>query len=369
MFTLALAHTLYYDGKNGDELGLTLKQTTSFEESAARATLAETWDFMEADLQEALKITKPFKNSEGKNQNWRGTTVSVKAFAARYYLYRANYEKAQKYASEVLSEYSTMKDYNDPNEMYFHTKTDSYTVNGQVIKCQYPYVFEQLSSEASYTKLFEWKELLYMRTVDYASWWYIPSDDLVANYAKDLPGGDLQNDLRYKYFVIEDMGLRYCDKKDYGRLPGYAQFYYDDIISGPTTSEMNLIMAECYARANNTDQALTFLEKVRKCRIATSVYTPCTAASPADALKIILRERRREMPFSIRWYDLKRLNANDPANQVTVTKTFYEYNETTILKDKGTKEYVLEPNSRKYAMPIYSGEIDNSDNVIQQNTY
>ena len=128
-FQIALAHTLYYTGSNGAELGITLKNSISFEETSARSTLAETWDFIDADLQEALKITKKFKNSDGKNQTWRGTTVSVKAFAARYYLYRADYAQALKYAQEVLGEYSYLKDYNNPAEMYYLARTDSYNIN------------------------------------------------------------------------------------------------------------------------------------------------------------------------------------------------------------------------------------------------
>ena len=91
MFQLALAYTLYYDGTNGGELGLTLKQTTSFEESVARANLADTWAFIDSDLQAALEgITAPLV-SDGKRRVWRGTTAAVHAFAARYYLYRGDY--------------------------------------------------------------------------------------------------------------------------------------------------------------------------------------------------------------------------------------------------------------------------------------
>ena len=75
------------------------------------------------------------------------------------------------------------------------------------------------------------------------------------------------------------------------------------------------------------------------------------------------------MPFSIRWYDLKRLNANDSANQVTVTKTFYPFNSTTVQKGEPTKAYTLAPNGRHYAIPISNDEISKSYNEIVQNTY
>ena len=75
------------------------------------------------------------------------------------------------------------------------------------------------------------------------------------------------------------------------------------------------------------------------------------------------------MPFSIRWYDLKRLNANDPDNQVTVRRKFYKTNGTVVLPNDGIVEYVLEPNSRHYAIPIGKDEIAKSNNVIEQNKY
>ncbi len=373
-FQIALAHSLYYTGSNGDELGITLKQSTSFEESVARATLKETWDFIEADLQEGLKVTKSFKNSEGRNQNWRATTASVKAFAARYYLYRADYDKARKYAEEVLREYNVLKNYNDPAEMSRHSYVDMYTINQgtseqEVVTVHYPYTYPQMSSDATRVLFAEWSEMLYMRACYYGSWWYIPSKDLLDTYRTDVPGEDPNNDLRYYYYVLPDFGLRYCEKTTRGRQPGYCQFFFDTVISGPTTAEMNLIIAECAARNGNIADAMKYVNNVRRNRIVSAVYVDLTASSQADALKKVLQERRREMAFTMRWYDLKRLNANDPANQVTVTRTFYPYNETTIQTGETPKSYVLAPNSRHYALPISEDEINKSKGVIQQNTY
>lgn len=373
-FQIALAHTLYYTGSNGDELGITLKQTTSFEEPVARATLQETWDFIDADLQEALKVTKPLVRNDGKRQNWRATTAGVKGFAARYYLYRADYDKAKQYAEEVLREYSALKDFNDPAQMYRHSHVDTYTINQgkpdqEVVTVYFPYTYPQMSSDATRVAFAEWTEMLYMRACYYGSWWYIPSQSLLETFATDVPGGDPNNDLRYYYFVLPDFGLRYCQKTTLGRKPGYCQFFYDTIVSGPTTAEMNLIIAECLARGGDVAGAMNYVNKVRKNRIARAVYVDLTASSKDDAVKKVLQERRREFPFVLRWFDLKRLNANDPANQVTITRTFYPYNETTIQTGEPTKQYVLEPNSRHYAMPISEDEITKSKGEIQQNTY
>ena len=333
MFQLALAYTLYYDGTNGDELGLTLKQTTSFEESVARANLADTWAFIDSDLQAALEgITAPLV-SDGKRR------VS---FAARYYLYRGDYTNALAQVEAVLSETTDLKDYN--TSMSFFDTPDEYTINGstgspETVFVDYPYTCLQFYGSNGYPELFEWEELLFARTCSYASWWYIPSEGLLDTYAIDLStetpasvsegleDGETydtrKNDLRYEYFICEDFSLRYCSKDPAYRYPGYCQFYYDNIISGPTVSEMLLIKAEIQARQG-----------------------------------------------VMRWYDIKRLNANDDlSDDITISKTFYPYNTSTVLSSEEPVEYRIEPGSRKFATPIPDVEITRSEGAIQQNTY
>lgn len=368
-FQIALAHTLYYDGKNGDELGITLKKTISFEESVSRATLKETWDFIDADLQEALKITKKYKNSDGVRQTWRGTTAGVNGFAARYYLYRGDYTQAKNYAEAALKEYNEFCNFN--TEMSWDSHVDQYTINAgtpqeEVITIKYPILYPQ--SDIAKNAI-EWKEMLYCRVGYNGNWWYIPTQGLIDAFKTDVPGGDPNNDLRYLYFMHPDMGLRYAEKTTNGRIPGYCQLFYQGIVSGPNVAEMNLIIAECIARSGDASGAMTYVNKLRKNRILASVYTDLTASSKEDAIKKILMERRREMPYVIRWYDMKRLNALDPANQITVTRTFYKYNETSVMTADPTIEYKLEPNSRHYALPISSDEISKSEGAIQQNKY
>ena len=39
-------------------------------------------------------------------------------------------------------------------------------------------------------------------------------------YLIDLPGGDAQNDLRFRYYYAEDFSLRACSKDPAFRWPG-----------------------------------------------------------------------------------------------------------------------------------------------------
>lgn len=372
MFNLAVAHTLYYTGQNGEELGLSL-QTTSFVDSSARANLADTWAAIDADLQEALKITVPLKSGD-RNRVWRATTASVNAFAARYYLYRGDLTQAKTYAEKALSEYSTLWDY---NTMTFSQSTIKAEINAstnpEVVFMKLPQGYDaRLSGAANFGAWFDEPGVYLARDCYHASWWFVPSQNLVDTYAIDVPGGDSQNDLRFRYFFVEDFSLRTCSKDPAFHWWGVMMHYMESINSGPSVAEMMLIKAECQARGGDYAAAMKTLVPLRKARIDASVYTELTASSKEDGIKKVLEERRRETMMTLRWYDLKRLNANDyAADDVTVTHKFYDFNPASgsVIMDGGVKTYTLEPNSRHYAIPIPKTEIANSKGAIQQNVY
>ena len=370
-FQLALAYTLYYDGSNGSELGLPLKRSISFEEDITRASLADTWAFIESDLHEALKSEVPLE-TDGKRRTWRGTRVAINGFAARYYLYRGDMDNALKYANAALNEYSTLKDFNTMDYFWYVDEVDVKwgTAEPETVYIKYPEIYATLMDAASYRSFFEWDEMLFARSCYYASNWYIPSQELLDCFGADAPGGDPMNDLRYKYFMCQNYSAGWCNTRYEAFLyPGYVQYDYD-IISGPTVAEMLLIKAEAQARNGNWQEAMTTVATLRKNRIEASEYTAPTATSQADAVKYILRERRREMPFTARWYDLKRLNGNgDPSDDITVTRVFYPYTSASILRNDPARTYTLEPGSRHYAMPIPTSELDLAKGVLEQNRY
>lgn len=379
MFNLAVSYTLYYDGSNGSELGVSLKRTISFEESVARASLADTWAMIDADLQASFGVTAPL-TSNGKRRTWRVTTAAVHAFAARYYLYRGDLQSALTHADEALKEYSTLRDFNDPTQMHHYDKDGQKKINtadglgpAETLTFKYPYCWNQLDMSLY---AIEWTDMYYARTTGYDGWDLIPSPGLIDTFKEDIKDGDPKNDLRYYYFMLEDYSVMrgYHDGTQEGRpafrYPMYKQMYESTIISGPTVAEMILIKAEVQARQGDASGAMNTLDPLRKARIATAAYTKLTASDKADAIKKILRERRREMPFAIRWYDMKRLNANDdPSDDITVKRTFYPFNENTVLDKDPVQDYTLAPGSRLYAIPLPQTELDKAAGQIQQNTY
>lgn len=356
---LANTYCLPFTEANKGEMGLPIKKSTSFEEDLTRVSLEETYAFIEADLQEALKINKPLVVG-GRPEHWRSNTAAVNGFAARYYLNRNNYTEALKYANLALAEYSTLVDYNNPAEMYYGSPATFSVTGGPSYTCQYPFTH---NNQTNLVDMIGWKEFLYFRMQNYGSWLYLPSQDLLSLY-------DQANDRRYEFHIVENGSYFLGSNTPTNGLPQYVFFFKDRIPSGPTTAEMYLIKAECLARTADMSGALTAVNTLRSKRIRPGATVNLTAASPAEALRKILQERRREMPFVQRWYDLRRFNNNsDPGDDVVVTKQFYPLTLAGADVTQPVKTYTLEKNSRKYALPLHSTEIISGRGQLIQNKY
>ena len=349
-WNLVNTYSLPYTDATKTEPGIPLKKSTSFEESAGRGTLEDTYKFIESDLQEALKC-KTTLIQDGKCKHWRANTAGINGFMARYYLNRNDYTNALKHANDALTEYSTLVNYN--SEM---GEEDSMGVG-----INFPTTFEWDAN--IYTKRIKWKETLYMKFLysTNVSTLFFPSEDLQDLY-------DTEHDLRYKYHFTEGvMDMYLCDYP----YPIYTFFSMNHIPSGPTTAEMYLIKAESQARLGDYTQAMETVNTLRAKRMVPGEWVKLQANNQTEAIRQILEERRREMPFSQRWFDLRRLNNNEDPNDdiADVTRTFYRISSTTIYDKEEPIIYTLKKNSRKYAFPIRENEIELSNGAMQQNTY
>ena len=120
-------------------------------------------------------------------------------------------------------------------------------------------------------------------------------------------------------------------------------------------------------RLGQWQEALNVLTPLRQARFRTGTATALTASSQAEALKVVLEERRRELPFAFRLSDIKRFSVNEtPDDDVTITRDFFEVSVTEV--DTNTpKTWVIQGNSPALAMPIFQTEIDSSQGLIEQN--
>lgn len=360
MWVLAQTYCLPYTDQNKGELGLVLKESIDFEEDVTRKTLQETYVFIEKDMNEALRIMAE-NPTYSKNKSWRAGKASVNAFAARYYLNRNDYDRAIKYAEIALKEHSELVDYN--LEMRYSDIYSYKVVNGEKVQILYPYTHDKRFYQP--TDMMAWKELYFYRFLVDESWWMTPSKELLECYDKEY-------DLRYRYHMVKNYSYEMGVIDPPYEYPGYIFFDSDRVPSGPTVAEMILIKAEVLARQGNYTDAMIVVNKLRDKRMdlrAPQDRKYLAATNKDEAIREILQERRRELPFSQRWYDLRRYNNNDyPGDDVDVIKrSFFAYNEVSILGDT-PKEYSLEKGSRRYAAPIPQEDVNSMGN-IQQNKY
>jgi len=139
---------------------------------------------------------------------------------------------------------------------------------------------------------------------------------------------------------------------------------------GPTVPEMLLTKAEAEARLGKVSEAMTSVNTLRKARMDNSADdVELSASNQEEAVKAILDERHREMPYLMRWADIRRLAYNEvDYDDVTVTREFYEVEDGIPNTDKITT-YTLPVRSPRYAQPISDIEIKRSGNQIKQNEY
>ncbi|MDR0505711.1 MAG: RagB/SusD family nutrient uptake outer membrane protein [Dysgonamonadaceae bacterium] len=369
---LELVHTycLPYTEETKNELGLALKQSVSFEELSHRATLAETYALLESDIEKALEIKSKLVQND-RVRHWRGNIGAANALAARYWLGRGDYAKAETYAQAALNEYDQLLDYN--TEMRYSSKTETPRIYNdpsdldyyEEFTVKFPYTYD---NQTDMTDMIGWREFYYFRLLNYDSWWYIPSQELVNLYNHDY-------DLRFKYHYVD--GYSYISpasmNKPAYRWYGYIFFFKDRIPAGPTVAEMLLTKAECQARRNDVQGAMATVNILRAKRIDSSAPANeinLSASSRQDAIVKILEERRREMPFYIRRFDIRRFYCNtDDFDDVTITKTFFPYSNTAVLGGDAPVQYTIGKGDRRWASPILNTDIVSSQGKLQQNTY
>lgn len=369
-YELANAYCVPYNEANLNELGLPITKSTAYSDNYSRATLKETYELIEDDLEQALGITTPLVEN-GVRKIWRENSAAANGFAARFYLNKGDYAKAKDYAEKALSANSDITNYNDEGQV-FMSETMDY-IFGEM----WPAVswFEESSMDAT-GLMPSLKQQSYYYHLCYSGSWAVPS-------TKFLNGFDREYDMRYKLFYYEDysalsmgaIGLAY----GFSAIPGYSYFFADAVDAGPCAAEMYMIKAECMARQGQWSEALNELNmKFRPFRISTDAPTEVmnlSATSQQEAVNLILKERMLEFPFTLRWMDIRRCNFNDDtSDDVTITRRYYPIAASGMHVpevDQEMVEYTLTPQSDKYTytMAIPATEMETSNGTIQQNPY
>ena len=371
---LVNVYCLPYAEENLQTLGLPLKKTTHSDEDMTRATLKDTYAFIESDLKESLKSPRM---DVDKDERWLVSQPAAKALMARFYLFTGDYEKAQKFADEALkSKNATLLDYNNLTTYtldkggFYNEETDE-SIN------------DDMSGDNS-------NVLTYCETYNYAAYQFVNYQELyypqfytVTSTVNMLASQELVNlydgetDLRYTNFYVKNGLIDYWvygfnDKCIYHQFSSRNQWGQQmDVFVGasPTVAEMYLTKAEAMVRTGAWNEAMDIVNDLRKNRFSTNSNYSITANNQIEALTQVLKERRRELPFVMRWYDIRRFAFNEtPEDDVELRRTFYTI-ENGEVDFNTEKEYVLPVKSKRYAQPILTSEIQRSHGQIQQNQY
>lgn len=355
-------YTLPYNQANLNEPGLVLTDKIGFDYSLVRSSLKDTYDFIEKDIIEALKINVELKNKFGQGSLYRVTSASANALAARFYLMKHDYANAKKYAQAALDKYG-VENIMNYNQIGYSTRVDngSITIDGQTINFQVKYP----NTQFNYDFINQWTEDYFIQSAGSGFTMssipdILPSRSHIANFDTD---GGKEYDARWKYFYVRY--YTYLNNKPVD-IPAYLKQRNYCI----TVPEMLLTVAECEARTGDFNRAIQLVNQLRAKRIDPAGQVNLAAANRDQAIAIVIRERRRETGPYNRLFDVRRYNSNDyPNDDVTLSQDFYSYTPLSVNLSSQIIKYELKPGDREYAALIPDGDILAGKGQLVQNTY
>lgn len=301
-YQLAQVFAPPYQAEKAKELpGLPLRESADLNMPNKWVSLAELYSTIIDDLKESLMLMGEQKRSP----LTRPSGQAALALLARIHLCMHDFEKAKDFAEKALSIGDDILDYNSLDlNLNFPFSTFSLT-NPEII----------FACNMVGNQVVNYPTRIYLANVDSA---------LLQMYKV----GDLRREVFYNF--------------DNDGLATYKGSYNGDeyFFAGITTSELYLIIAECYARFENIEKSLNYLNKLLEKRWdQKKTFVPLKAFSRQEAVELVIEERRKELVFrALRWTDIRRLNLDGA--EIVQSRTI---NGETIK---------LLPNDSRYVWPL-----------------
>lgn len=301
-----------YDEQNADkEPGIVMPLVADITTVPARSTIKDSYEKIITDLLRAanmLPLTVP-----ADSHHIPGKAAAF-ALLARVCLSMLDYDKALMYADSTLTYSPVLLDF---NKVDFTKKYPVSDLN---------------------------PEMLYMS-------WMISNSNVIQGR---IVFGCIIDSVLYKSYENNDLRKDAYFMMSDGRSIFKANYTGKSFaFSGLALDETILIRAECRARKNNIQGAINDINNLVKNRYKEGTFNPYTANTMAEALDIILKERRKELVFrGLRWADLRRFNKEHPT--------------ITLSRNVNGNEYKLPPSSNRYVLPI-PDEVVKSSSIEQNN--
>jgi len=295
-FRITNIWSLAYDKSTAaTDLGIPLRLTTDFNAPSKRNSCQETYTQIINDLKNALQLLTDVPKAVT-----RPSKPAASGLLARVYLSMREYDSCYKYADIALSYKNTLLNYNNSPE----------------VKPSASFPFQPFNTEVIFYSLVNTPSILLNARAKVDSSLYRSFD---------------ANDLRKSLF------FRNNNNGTYGFKGGYDG--NNGLFTGICTDELYLMRAEMHARAERLNDAAADLNKLLVTRWKQGTYQPYIFNNKQEALQIILTERRKQLQMRcLRWMDIKRLNK--------------EGFNISLRRNISSQEYVLVPNSPRFALPI-----------------
>lgn len=265
---------------DGSHIGIPYITTYDFTQAYHRNTVAEVYNSMIDDLNEAINLL-PAISTDTRQMNKR----AAKALLARVYLYKGDYTNAKRWAAEVATEAPLMTIANGyPNDMF---KLKNATATESLFQLT-PF------TQNAWGRFLRRSPITHVSTNDLGLIITESSTDVRRTWVFDTIVANVH------HLLIKKFPANVAPE-----IPGQTTTeaaYYTPVLR---SSEMFLTAAEAAAHTNDESGARTYLNAVRK---RADPSRPDVTATGTALLDSIEKERRKELSFEgYRMFDLLRL--------------------------------------------------------------
>lgn len=330
---------VYKPGGNNTVKTIPYVTTTDVGEDAQMPDLStqeEVFARVLADLHSAL----PYSPEATRHPSRAGKQATL-AMLAYFHLFTQHYDSVAYYANLAWMAATAT---GGPDKVLYNYNDLSYA------DPLLPPIYSGVRSPDNRINLPTSREILFFRSTDEiagTSPYSYPSPEFIALF-------DQSKDLRFKYFLANDLGYQtffnnvlYDDGEQlqyYRGLPVIGGTPKFQMTGGFSYPELLLMRAEGYARTGRLAAALDDLNLLRRYRFVTGTPDLPMPASPNELIRLVLEERRRELPLGHlkRFLDLKRFSL-EPAKP---------WGKTSVVHQVGNDRFEGIIDSRAFIFPI-----------------
>ena len=292
--------------------GICIMDKFDLEAQPSKSTVAQVYDFIQKDIEEALPYLQ-----ETPRDVYHPSLAFAYAFKAKVHLFKREIAKAKEAAEKSLS-------YN--NKIFDMV---AYSAQGGPTAVAVP--------AANNIEVLGYMYMTGFNEMNFGQL-YVISPELRTLFGT--------NDARFNLFfnTTSTTNLDQGSNTAYWGTQ-YTRFFYPTV--GMKTTEVYLMLAECYAREDKLTEAVNVLNTLRAKRILSGTVNLTVPATRKETMELVINERRKELMFGFnRFFDLKRLNTETEYAK-TITRVFPLVNKTVPQKT-----YTLQPNSKLYIVPF-----------------